>query len=628
MKHPITKADCSLLRLWLVPFVSFFAVEIFAAAFIQQITVYAILFSLVWSALLSAVLSLLPRTPARILFFILYELFTVYAIIQTGYFQIFGKMMWLSELAYLKEGSEFAGSVFSYLPTGFVPAAVLLLICGISDFFVYPKRKPLHKRRIIYTVLSMFVLICCLPVLIHFTCQEDPQQKALGTDYYAGKSHERAYTQMFDAKQVYSMCGIYHTALRDIAVHQIAGRLPAGDETQQSVRKINSYFSERGTASTNDMTGRFAGKNVIMVLMESADDWGIREDVTPTICRLMNEGINFTNMYTPLYGSVRTFNSEFTVNTGVFSPTTGDLTFNYCTNDFSESLPNTFRRAGYDAQAFHYNDPSYYNRGIMEPAVGYQSYISYEDYADNTFSSELYEDTFVLTNEELRKQLLSPQPFFHFVISRNAHMPYQASRPAAAYALQQHPECKSLSDHDELPGFYAKMALLDDFFAELLENLEQENLLDNTVIIAFTDHYVYGMEDQEKVLELSDVPVDLMIEKTPCFIWSADMEQPITVDKTLNTSDILPTVLNLFGMQGSYSYIGQDAFNPNYDGYAIFSDGSWINDSVVYQNGQVIYEFYDGAAQQTDMSGMNQTAQDFIEISNLILQSDYYAQQH
>ena len=40
----------------------------------------------------------------------------------------------------------------------------------------------------------------------------------------------------------------------------------------------------------------------------------------------------------------------------------------------------------------------------------------------------------------------------------------------------------------------------------------------------------------------------LLLEKTPCFIWSAngpDME----VDKTLNTADFLPTVLNLLGVE-------------------------------------------------------------------------------
>ena len=49
--------------------------------------------------------------------------------------------------------------------------------------------------------------------------------------------------------------------------------------------------------------------------MESMDDWMLGE-YTPTLNRLMAEGINFTRFYTPVYGGIRTFNTEFCINTG------------------------------------------------------------------------------------------------------------------------------------------------------------------------------------------------------------------------------------------------------------------------------------------------------------------------
>lgn len=59
--------------------------------------------------------------------------------------------------------------------------------------------------------------------------------------------------------------------------------------------------------------------------MESMDDWLVNEMDTPAIYRLMNEGINFTNFYTADFGSVRTFNSEFCANTGMYLPTNGNM---------------------------------------------------------------------------------------------------------------------------------------------------------------------------------------------------------------------------------------------------------------------------------------------------------------
>lgn len=612
----------------LIPWFSFFLLDVFVSQTTGAAETASLLFSAIWAAVFSGVLFLLPRLAARIVFCLLYFPFAAYAIIQAGYYRIFGKFMWLSDLLYVRDGAEFAGSVFDYLSVGFVAACVFLLAWGVAACILRPKTQT-HRPRVIAVACILASLLSCTPYLLNYVSfAEDQFNLGLGTDYYAGKSQRRAYELMYDAEKVYAMCGLYQTAGRDLVQHIIVPQLPGNkSEETEKLARIESYFAQRGAHADNDMTGLLAGKNVILVLMESADDWTISEQATPTICKLMREGINFTNMYTPLYGSVRTFNTEFTINTGVFSPTDGNLTFTYCDNDYAESLPNLFRRAGYSANAFHYNSPTFYSRGIMDPAMGYESYICYADYAENgnQFSRQLCEDSFVLTNPELENLLLGESPFFNMVISRNAHMPYSERDSVSRYAIEKYPQYKGIDECEEVGYYYAKMNLLDDFFANLLDHLEARGILDDTVIIGVTDHYSYSMKDQDRVLELSDVPVELMVEKTPFFIWSADM-QPVTVDKTVNTADIVPTLCNLFGMNTSYQYIGQDAFDPDYSGYAIFSDGSWIDGNVVYQDGAVVHEFYDGAAASTDLATMNETAQQFIEISNLILETDYYAQ--
>lgn len=612
----------------LIPWFSFFLLELFVSQSTGAAGTASLLFSAIWSAVFSGILFLLPQLAARIVFCILYFPFAAYAIIQAGYYRIFGKFMWLSDLLYLRDGAEFAGSVFDYLSVGFVAACVLLLVWGIAACILRPKTQT-HRPRVIAVSCILASLLSCTPYLLdNVSFAEDKINLGLGTDYYAGKSQRRAYELMYDAEKVYAMCGLYQTAGRDVMQHIVTPQLPGNkSEETEKLAEIEAYFVQRGAHQDNEMTGLLAGKNVILVLMESADDWTISEQTTPTLCKLMREGINFTNMYTPLYGSVRTFNTEFTMNTGIFSPTDGSLTFTYCSNDYSESLPNLFRRAGYSANAFHYNSPTFYSRGIMDPAMGYESYICYTDYAENgnQFSRQLCEDSFVLTNPELDALLLGKQPFFNLVISRNAHMPYSERDSVSRYAIEKYPQYEGIDTCDEVGYYYAKMHLLDDFFAELLDKLEERGILDDTVIIGVTDHYSYSMKDQNRVLELSEVPVDLMVEKTPFFIWSAGM-QPVTVDKTVNTADIAPTLLNLFGMDFRYHYIGQDAFDPDYSGYAIFSDGSWIDSNVVYQDGAVIHEFSDGAAANTDLAKMNETAQQFIRISNLILETDYYAQ--
>ena len=103
------------------------------------------------------------------------------------------------------------------------------------------------------------------------------------------------------------------------------------------------------------------------------------------------------------------------------------------------------------------------------------------------------------------------------------------------------------------------------------------------------------------------------------------------VDKTLNTADFLPTVLNLLGIDTEYNYLGQDAFDPNYQGYAIFSNGSWISEGVAYSVADGEYLLADPDVDASVIPeqfywDMYYTTKEFIHINNLMLETDYYGQ--
>jgi hypothetical protein len=116
------------------------------------------------------------------------------------------------------------------------------------------------------------------------------------------------------------------------------------------------------------------------------------------------------------------------------------------------------------------------------------------------------------------------------------------------------------------------------------------------------------------------------LEKTPCFIWSAD-SPAVKVEKTLNTADLLPTVLNLMGVESHFPYIGQDAFDNNYVGYALFPDGSWVCDGVAYSSeSEEVLILQEGKnADQQRLEAMAATVNEFVYINNLILETNYYA---
>ena len=53
----------------------------------------------------------------------------------------------------------------------------------------------------------------------------------------------------------------------------------------------------------------------------------------------------------------------------------------------------------------------------------------------------------------------------------------------------------------------------------LLENLEEKNLTDNTILIVFTDHYLYTIEDKT-ILDKNKNTSNNLINKTPFFIYN------------------------------------------------------------------------------------------------------------
>ena len=87
---------------------------------------------------------------------------------------------------------------------------------------------------------------------------------------------------------------------------------------------------------------------------------------------------------------------------------------------------------------------------------------------------------------------------------------------------------------------------------------------------------------------------------------------------------LLTLVLNLFGIESDYRYLGQDAFDENYAGCAVFQDHAWVTASGAYQDGRVIAAFTDEGPTAAEIEAMNALAQRYVHMNNLLLESDYY----
>lgn len=630
MKTPITAPDgfrrlldCDSVRFILQALLlslAYFSAELIVTLFLHTKTPLAYAFGFLWSLLFASIAMALPRKVGRIFFLVTYAIFGVYALVQTAHFDMFRKLTFLCSVFYAGEGAVFLMDILRSFPLLWWPCLAAVLGIGILTVRFFPKRpkKWHYPAGAGITACLCVLLLVVFPHLFILTDGEDEEPGPW----------EAAYTAMYDAEAVYSFTGFYHMTLRDLWCNVL---YPATDTFRDTLSaqaaQVDDYFAKRNVHSTNDMTGIYEGKNVVYVLMESMDDWMITPEDTPTLYNLMQEGMNFTNFYSPGFGSARTLSTELCINAGIYLPTSIGSLFDYDENHFPQSIANQAVENGYSAEAFHYNDPEFYSRGVFESLWGYHNYNSYLEYTDD--ENALFDECTLFAVPELRDVFFREGKTFNTIITRSAHLSYDYNEPLSQYALSKYPEYKGKYGSEEEDCARVKARMVDDLFTMLIDELTKQGLLENTIIVGVTDHYAYGYTNQEEVLALSGVDHELLLEKTPCFIWSADKPAK-QVDKTLFTADLVPTILNLLGIQSPYHYLGRDAFDPNYAGFAYFPDGSWICDGVVAfrnsstasydilvnENGVEITEEY--------LRRMQQKAESFIQANNAMLPCDYY----
>ena len=598
-------------------FVSFVALDLWIRHVTRSIGKYplffrpAILFTVCWAALFSVAALVIPnRTWGRVVYGILYFVSATFAVVQDVYYQLMGSFLYFSDFLYAGEGRDYLTYVTRVLDLRFAAHIAALILLGAAGILLFPR--PLKgglQLGVKGGILALSVAGICLTPGLYGEYRDD------SWDSYNTMAFE--YDKFINSTEDMELTGLYQYAFKNVVLSlQHAGILNAGG-TAEGIRAVDAYFDGRPAHQDNQMTGLLAGKNVIVVMMESMDDWLITPEDTPALYWLREHGMSFEQMYTPEYANGYTFNTEFAAHVGVYPYTNSNAAYGLAGNAFPLSLANLFAQAGYRTESYHRSNPDFYNRGIMHGAFGYEEYHGFYAYSGPEVTRE--DDRFLPECDDLYRDMTESEPFLDFVITYSPHLPYDDTDPLTQDALAAHPEYAQ-GELTELQVLKAKARLTDDMFALLLRRLEEDGLLDDTVIVAFADHYAYALSDQQLLLEESVKAGSSILQRTPFIIWSRDLGK-MTVDKTVGSVDITPTLANLFGLPVPERVMGRDAFDPMYEGYVIFPGGTWISGGTYVREGTVVWN--DGLSQE-DIDRMNVYVRRTYEINDTILDTDYY----
>ena len=236
--------------LWLLP-VSFFLVELFAFFFLSlkpegfsADQLWPLAFSALWALMLSAIVWAVPAKAGRILYGAMYGVITMYAIVQTGYYALFGEMMWLSDFRYASEGADYMDVILSY-PLGWWLGVIALVVLGVALIWNFPRWRYDWHLTLVSTVLCVAAAVCAM-MLPQLVFEADDDVRYSKSDFGRVQSTRAAYENLFNAHRLYQVCGLYQTLCKDIYTNAIYPLTPAYKQAHEAGhQEIDGYFAEK-----------------------------------------------------------------------------------------------------------------------------------------------------------------------------------------------------------------------------------------------------------------------------------------------------------------------------------------------------------------------------------------------
>lgn len=287
---------------------------------------------------------------------------------------------------------------------------------------------------------------------------------------------------------------------------------------------------------------------------------------TPNLDRLEKQSVNCTQAVAgmPVCSPTRA-----TLLTGQRPQTHGIFLNDVPLNPDAITLPKELKAGGYDTGCIGKWHIDGHGRSAFIPAERRQGFDYWKvlecthDYNKSNYYADGPEklkwdgyDAVAQTHDAqgyLESHAKSDKPFLLWLAWGPPHNPYETA-PAKYRAMYSPdkmvlrdnvPEADRAAARKDLAGYYAHCAALDDCVGELMRTLTETGLDENTIVVFTSDHgdmiESHGQQRKQRPWEESArVP---MLFRMP----EALGIQPRRVDGTINSEDVMPTLLSLCG---------------------------------------------------------------------------------
>jgi Phosphoglycerol transferase and related proteins, alkaline phosphatase superfamily len=348
-------------------------------------------------------------------------------------------------------------------------------------------------------------------------------------------------------------------------------------EKNTTVQEMHKYFEEVQPTAKNEYTGKYKGYNLIFITAESFSPYAVREDVTPTLYKLVHEGYYFSKFYNPVWG-VSTSDGEYVACTGLI-PKSGVWSFKESGDNYLPFvMGNQFKALGYKTMAYHDHTYTYYKRNISHPNMGY----TYKGVGNGLDVKKTWPESDLEMMQKTIPEYINSQPFHTYYMTVSGHLRYSFTGNSMASKNKEF--VKDLPYSEQGKAYIAAQIELDKAMEYLMSQLEAAGIADKTLIALSADHYPYGLDDSSlDQLAGQHVERNFELYRSNFILYTEGMD-PVVIDKPCSSLDIIPTLSNLLGLEyDSRILMGRDILSDS-PPLVIFQNRSFITNKGRYNS--------------------------------------------
>ncbi|WP_257345842.1 LTA synthase family protein [Pseudalkalibacillus decolorationis] len=396
-------------------------------------------------------------------------------------------------------------------------------------------------------------------------------------------------TRSFDREMLIKNIGAFNYHVYDAVIQSKAKAQRALADSSEIV-DIENYVKADYRQPDPEKFGAAEGKNVVMISMESLQDFVINNEVegkeiTPFLNDLIEDEDTyyFPNFYHQT-GQGKTSDSEFIVANSMYPLPSGAVFFTHSQNEY-QAMPEILDQKDYYTASMHANNKSFWNRDIMYKSLGYDHFYSLKDYKvtpETSIGWGLKDEHFFEQSVGHMKEM--PEPYFTKLITLTNHFPF---------SLEQEDELipEWTSQDGTVNRYFTTARYTDESIKMFFDSLKNQGMYEDTVFVLYGDHY--GISENHnaamsKYLGKEITPfVSTQLQQVPLLIHIPGDGNGKVMETVGGQIDIRPTLLHLLGVDTKNTiHFGSDLFSKDRQDFAVLRDGSFITKNHVYTDGK------------------------------------------